>query len=128
MVRQGLYYSSPLTDWVSAIQVKQLRQTVVAASMSKRIEKPWLVHMSIENAEQDRCVDLFSRPDGSHGFEEFRRDPEDLGGWTPVHYFADAAYDTARAALIAALELVPWLQEAVDRNTSARAVLLQSSR
>lgn len=91
--------------------------------MSKRIDKSWVVHMSIENAEKDRCVDLFSRPDGSHGFEEFRRDPEDLGSWTPVHYFADAGYDTARVALLVALELVPWLQEAVDRNTSARALL-----
>ena len=30
------------------------------------------------NAPGDaRCVDLFARPDGSFGFEEYRRDPED---------------------------------------------------
>jgi hypothetical protein len=96
--------------------------------MSKRIDRSWLVYLSIENPEQDRCVDLFSRPDGSHGFEEFRCDPEDLGRWTPVHYFADATYDTARAALQAALELVAWLQEAIDGNASALALLSQSSR
>jgi len=27
---------------------------------------------------------MFSRPDGTHGFEEFRRDAEDRGAWTPV--------------------------------------------
>jgi len=27
----------------------------------------------------DRCVDVFARPDGTFGFEEFRRDPEDMG-------------------------------------------------
>ena len=45
--------------------------------MSKRIDKSWLVFTSIENLEHDRCVDLFRRPDGSYGFEEFRRDVED---------------------------------------------------
>ena len=50
--------------------------------MSKRIDRSWLVFTSIENFDHDRCVDLFSRPDGSFGFEEFRRDPEDRGEWT----------------------------------------------
>ena len=47
--------------------------------MSKRIDKSWLVFISIENFEHNRCVDLFSRLDGSYGFEEFRRDVEDRG-------------------------------------------------
>jgi hypothetical protein len=50
--------------------------------MSGRIDPSWLVFDSIENAEHDRCVDCFSRPDGSFGFEEFRRDVEDGGAWT----------------------------------------------
>ena len=41
--------------------------------MSTRIDKSWLVLESVENAEHDRCVDLFRRPDGSFGFEAFRR-------------------------------------------------------
>ena len=49
--------------------------------MSARIDKSWLVFLSIENFDHDRCVDLFSRPDGTHGFEEFRRDAEDRGAW-----------------------------------------------
>ena len=54
--------------------------------MSQRIDKSWLVFASIANFEHDRCVDFFSRPDGSFGFEEVRRDPEDRGAWTPVQY------------------------------------------
>jgi hypothetical protein len=42
--------------------------------MSERIAKSWLVFTSIENLEHNRCADLFSRPDGSYGFEEFRRE------------------------------------------------------
>ena len=45
--------------------------------MSKRIDPTWIVVASIENGAHDRCVDLFLRPDGSYGFEEFRRDVED---------------------------------------------------
>ena len=45
--------------------------------MSKRIDKSWTVYVSVENLEHDRCVDFFSRSDGSFGFEEFRRDIEE---------------------------------------------------
>jgi hypothetical protein len=54
--------------------------------MAKRIDKSWIIFDSIENDEHNRCVDLFERPDGTFGFEEFRRDVEDAGGWTPVQY------------------------------------------
>jgi hypothetical protein len=47
--------------------------------MSKRIDKSWIVFDSVENDHHDRCVDLFQRPDGTWGFEEFRRDVEDAG-------------------------------------------------
>src|SRR6266403_513923 len=40
----------------------------------------WTVLASRENAEGNRCVDIFRRDDGSFGFEEYRRDPEDRGG------------------------------------------------
>lgn len=60
----------------------------MSTAMSKRIDKSWIVLASLENEEHDRCIDLFRRPDGSHGFEEFRRDPEDAGARTPVSYYA----------------------------------------
>ena len=56
-----------------------------------------------------RSVDLFVRPDGTYGFEEFRRDPEDAGAWTPVQYFAQRVFATREAALAAAQQAVAWL-------------------
>jgi hypothetical protein len=87
--------------------------------MSRRIDKSWLVFASVENAQHDRCVDLFSRPDGSFGFEEFRRDVEDAGAWTPVAYYSGVAYASKDAASSAAAKAVAWLAEAL--NTAGRA-------
>lgn len=81
--------------------------------MSGRIDKSWVVFDSIENGQHDRCVDLFRRPDGSFGFEEFRRDVEDAGAWTPVAYYSRAAYASNEAVLDAAIARVAWLGEAV---------------
>jgi hypothetical protein len=81
--------------------------------MSRRIDKSWVVFDSIENTEHDRCVDLFRRTDGSFGFEEFRRDVEDAGAWTPVAYYSRAAYDSQEAMLAAAVGAVAWLAEAI---------------
>ena len=79
--------------------------------MSGRIDKSWTVFDSLENAQHDRCVDLFARPDGTYGFEEFRRDPEDQGEWTPVGYYSFAVYASSGAALMAAEQAVAWLAE-----------------
>jgi hypothetical protein len=81
--------------------------------MSKRIDKSWLVFTSIENSQHDRCVDLFSRPDGSYGFEEFRRDPEDQGSWTPAQYYSALSFPSRDVALAAAMKSVIWLADSV---------------
>jgi hypothetical protein len=81
--------------------------------MSQRIDRSWTVFDSIENDEHDRCVDLFRRPDGTFGFETFRRDAEDAGAWTPVGYFSGAAWPTDEAALAAAVSAVAWLAAAL---------------
>jgi len=88
--------------------------------VSRRIDKSWLVFTSIENPQHDRCVDLFRRPDGSYGFEEFRRDPEDAGGWTPVRYFSSAVHASAGAAFDAAARAVVWLADESRRRPSLR--------
>lgn len=80
--------------------------------MSVRIDKSWVVFASVENDDHDRCVDLFSRPDTTFGFEEFRRDIEDGGFWTPVAYFSVRSFPTRDAARAEALQAVPWLAEA----------------
>lgn len=84
--------------------------------MSKRIDNSWTVFVSVENLEHDRCVDFFSRPDGSYGFEEFRRDIEDAGQWTPVQYYSGTTYAASTDALHAAERCVPWLVDMLTRK------------
>jgi len=91
--------------------------------MSKRIDKSWLVFASIENPEHDRCVDLFRRPDGSYGFEEFRRDVEDRGYWTPIRYFSGSVYSSQEAVALAAMRSVVWLAEVIPQNSSLHKLL-----
>jgi hypothetical protein len=88
--------------------------------MSKRIEESWTVFVSVENSEHDRCVDFFSRPDGSCGFEEFRRDVEDGGQWTPVQYYSGAAYASPADALDTAERCVPWLADILAQRPELR--------
>ena len=88
--------------------------------MSRRIDKSWVVFASVENDAHDRCVDIFRRPDLTFGFEEFRRDVEDGGAWTPVQYFAGKAYTSSEQAYEAAEVLVPWLAEVLARNPSLK--------
>ena len=77
--------------------------------MSARLDPTWKVLASPSTPSVDRCVDVFSRPDGTFGFEEFRRDPEDMGAWTPVGYCSDREFSSQGEALAAAREAVPWL-------------------
>jgi hypothetical protein len=95
--------------------------------MSKRIDKSWLVFISIENFDHDRCVDLFSRPDGSYGFEEFRRDTEDRGEWTPISYYSGSLYPSSQEALNVAMRAVVWLEDAIKHSPSAQRLLSKNS-
>jgi len=67
-----------------------------------------VVLTSLEDAEGFRCVDIFLRLDGTFGFKEFRRDPEDAGHWTLVSDFSRLVYLTKGDALKAATENVSW--------------------
>ena len=87
--------------------------------MSQRIDKSSTVFKSVENAAADRCVDFFRRPDGSYGFEEFRRDVEDRGAWTPIAYYSGAVYATEPSAFAAAQKEVSWLAERAARSTGS---------
>ena len=79
--------------------------------MSARLDKSWSVLASYQSPQEDRCVDVFARPDDTYGFEEFRRDPEDLGAWTPLQYFSTRRFASASEATEAACNAVPWLRE-----------------
>jgi hypothetical protein len=63
-----------------------------------------------------RCVDIFFRPDGTFGFEEFRRDPEDMGAWTRVAYYSGREFESEAAALAAARDAVPWVAPVLDNS------------
>jgi hypothetical protein len=82
--------------------------------VSSRLDKSWMVLASHQTDDAYRCVDIFSRPDRTYGFEEFRRDPEDMGAWTPVRYFSGREYSTESAALAAARGAVSWLGPLLD--------------
>jgi hypothetical protein len=84
--------------------------------MSARLEPTWKVLASPSTPAIDRCVDIFSRPDGTFGFEEFRRDPEDMGAWTPVAYYSHRAFPSEVDALAAARDSVPWLAGVLDAD------------
>ena len=70
------------------------------------------VMQSINDADGLRCVDVFARPDGSFGFEEYRRDVEDPHGWRAIGGHDAMRFDTAEAAFEAALKRVRWLAAA----------------
>jgi hypothetical protein len=117
---------SPLQHRPGRTAIIGLNNSIVAGAygreslMSKRIDKSWTVFVSVENSEHDRCVDIFSRPDGSYGFEEFRRDIEDGGQWTPVQYYSGIAYGSPIAALDAAERCVPWLVDILVQKPELR--------
>ncbi|MCH8074229.1 MAG: hypothetical protein IIC64_00260 [SAR324 cluster bacterium] len=77
-----------------------------------------LVLRSIETPDGGRCVDLFRTPDGSFGFEEYRRDAEDWAveelSWYPIGYHAGGRYPTEAAAMAAARVAAPWLEDAME--------------
>ncbi len=71
-----------------------------------------LVLRSIETEDGMRCVDIFRRDDGSFGFDEYRRDPEDSRGWQTAGGYGGKRYTTQDQALDGAIACVPWLREA----------------
>ena len=57
----------------------------------------------------DYCVDIFVRDDGTFGFEEFRRDAEDMREWFPLHRYGRQVFATNKAALAQAEAAVAWM-------------------
>tara|TARA_R110002072_G_scaffold272416_2_gene432627 strand:+ start:1487 stop:1738 length:252 start_codon:yes stop_codon:yes gene_type:complete len=68
-----------------------------------------LVLASLENGDGTRCVDLFRRADGTFGFEEYRRDPEDPRGWSGAAGFGARIFADETAVRNAARTAVKWL-------------------
>ncbi|MGE0716813.1 MAG: hypothetical protein AB7P02_15335 [Alphaproteobacteria bacterium] len=89
------------------------------AVMTARRDPSRTVLESIENDEANRCVDLFRRTDGTWGFEECRRDPEDGGRWTTVGGWSGGSFPSRDAAFAAACGRIPWLAAATLPRTGA---------
>jgi hypothetical protein len=69
---------------------------------------------SFENPFGDYCVDAFVREDGTFGFEEYRRDPEDAGTWHSLHRYSRQVFSSQEDALAAARACVAWLKQGGD--------------
>jgi len=65
---------------------------------------------------QEICVDIFARPDGTFGFEEYRRDLEDQGGWFAIGFFSSQVFPTEQEALRKARTGVPWLDRQLGQS------------
>ncbi|HEU4377041.1 MAG TPA: hypothetical protein VFR73_00595 [Hyphomicrobiaceae bacterium] len=72
---------------------------------------------TVHNRDADRCVKIIKQADGTFGFQEFRRDPEDVGRWTLVTEVARTDFITQLQAMAAAQEEVAWLG---DQRTAKR--------
>lgn len=75
--------------------------------------KDKVVMRSIEAPGGQVCVDLYRRADGSWGWSEYRRDPEDPHGWRDPGGARGEGHPDAEAALSQACAQLVWLQEAL---------------
>lgn len=64
---------------------------------------------SFNSPAGDHCVDIFLRDDGTFGFEEYRRDVEDMRGWFPLHRYSKQVFATDQDALARAKAAVAWM-------------------
>ena len=67
------------------------------------------VMKSINGHDDSICVDIFLRPDGSYGFEEYRRDVEDTRGWFPIGNYSALIFSSEEDALFKAKQNIQWL-------------------
>lgn len=72
-------------------------------------DKPKVV-LSVNHDGATICVDIFRRPDGSYGFEEYRRDPEDNTGWFAIGHHAHKIFTNIDSVKNAAIQQVGWLK------------------
>jgi hypothetical protein len=82
---------------------------------------------SINSDDASRCVDIFLRPEGTVGFEEYRRDVEDARGWFAVGGHACRMFNDESAAVAAAIAVVPWLQQTIGPPSAANGSAAPSS-
>jgi hypothetical protein len=72
---------------------------------------------TLHNDGGDRCVKIMKQPDGTFGFNEFRRDPEDAGGWTLTRANPRGTFASQVQALAAAEDDIAWLRDQRNGKT-----------
>jgi hypothetical protein len=77
--------------------------------VSKRFD--WTVRTSYQTHDGLLCVDVFERDDGTFGFEQFRREPEDFNRWQRVSYYGEQSFSDTDAAVAAARRALAWFDE-----------------
>ena len=61
------------------------------------------------------CVDIFTRADGTYGFDEFHRNPEDGRGWFSIGHYGLREFSGFDDALNEAKQTVAWLNNAISK-------------
>ena len=69
------------------------------------------------------CVDIFIRPNGTYGFDEFRRDPEDGRGWFSIGHHGSAEFGSVNETAAAAIESISWLKNLYPQWDSTEKLL-----
>jgi len=64
---------------------------------------------SYNNEDESMCVDIFVRPDGSWGFEQYRRDFEE-GRWFPISNYQSGTYSDESAVRKEAAKEISWFR------------------
>ena len=64
---------------------------------------------SFENPDGTHCLDIFTRDDGSFGFEEFRGESDGAARWQSLAKYASLSFASGEAALSEAKRRVPWI-------------------
>jgi hypothetical protein len=75
-----------------------------------------LVIRSFNLEGETRCVDIFRRPKGSYGFEEYRREPEDARGWFAIGTYSSRSFDTESDAVADAKASISWLASVIEND------------
>jgi hypothetical protein len=65
---------------------------------------------------ETQCVDIFRRPDGTYGFEEYRRDPEDGRGWFAIGTYSMRSFESPTDALANAKATIRWLDSVLKED------------
>lgn len=74
--------------------------------------------MTVHSEDATRCVKIMRQADGTFGLREFRREPEDAGGWSMVRDHG-GAFRTPQQAVDAAIEDIAWFS--AMQSTAPRA-------